>query len=416
MDLTIEQTCPSCGAPIILHEADRLITCPYCDVGNYLAAGGIARFVLPDKAPEDTAREDLMYVPYLRFKGNMFCCQGVKIEHKVVDTTHQGMVDSAVPVSLGLRPQAMNLVPVTGALVGRFFRQTEKPAAVLAKADASAMFSGDAAEPLYHRAFIGETVSCIYLPVYLRDGFLVDAVLNRPLGQAAALAEQMAKMMPYKAAWSPRFLSALCPQCAGVLIGERDSLVLSCANCETLWSERQGRFEKVRRQVFKSVGEGNNELNLPFWRIRPGTEGVALASFGDFLRLTNQPVAVTGEHDNQDFSFWIPAFKIRPNIFLHLAKSLTLSQHRIPVETTDKIEKLYPVTLPAVEAFQSLKTVLADMTLDKRHFLPQLPAIALQARQVDLVYLPFDYLGHDLVQQHTTVSVSSTALQFGRSL
>jgi predicted RNA-binding Zn-ribbon protein involved in translation (DUF1610 family) len=417
MDLTIEQSCPSCGAPITLHEADRLLKCPYCDVGNYLVEAGISRFVLPDKAPESIAREDLMYVPYLRFKGNIYSCRGREVDHKVVDTTHQGMPVASIPVSLGLRPQAMNIFPVTGAIAGRFLRQKEKPSAVFAKAvDLASLVGKESIEPLYHRAFIGETISCIYLPVYIRDGDLVDAVLNRSLGPATSLEVHIPETMRYKPAWSPRFLATICPHCAGVLDGEHDSLVLSCPNCETLWSERKGKFEQVRWQILRSGNGEDNGLHLPFWKIKPKVNGITLESFGDFLRLTNQPMVITREHDEHDLSFWVPAFKIRPKFFLQLAKSMTLSQNRIPAGTTDMAGKMYPVTLPASEACQSVKTVLANITLDKRHLLPKLPSITFQVRETDLVYLPFDYSGHDLVQEQTNVCVSSTVLEFGRTL
>jgi len=417
MDLTIEQSCPSCGAPITLHEADRLLKCPYCDVGNYLASTGVSRFVLPDKAPDSIARKDLLYVPYLRFKGNIYSCRGRKVDYKVVDTTHQGMPITAVPVSLGLRPQAMSVFPVTGVMTGRFLRQSQKPAAVFAKAvDLASLVGRENIDPLYHQAFVGETISCIYLPVYPKDGYIFDAVLNRSLGPVTPLEEHISESIRYNSAWSPRFLATICPHCAGVLEGEHDSLVLSCPNCKTLWSEKKGRFEQVNWQILRSGNGENNGLHLPFWKIKPEIQGIKLENFGDFLRLTNQPRMITKEHDEHGLAFWVPAFKVRPKYFLQLAKSITLSQDHIPAGTIDMAGKMYPVTLPASEAGQSVKTVLANITLDKRHLLPQLPTIKTQVKKTDLVYLPFDYSGHDLVQEQTTVCVSSTVLRFGRTL
>jgi hypothetical protein len=416
MDLTIEQSCPSCGASIELHETDRLIRCPFCDVGNYLvSAEEASRFVLPDKAPDRIAREDMMYAPYLRFKGNIFSCQGKQVDHKVIDTTYQGTNIPTLPLSLGLRPQAMKIFPVTAGIAGQFFQQAEKMTAVFTKAtDLAAIFSKENNEALYHRAFIGETISCIYLPLYLQDDLLYDAVLNRPLGERKSVAGLVQQAKRYDPAWEPRFLATLCPHCAETLEGEHDSLVLSCPNCASLWAEKDGAFHPVSRQIIRS--EGDNPIYLPFWKIRPTVTGVPLSTFGDFLRLTNQPVVVRKEHDSLDLCFWVPAFKIRPNLFLQLAKSMTISQAKIPDGGTDMAKMMYPVTLPSSEALQSLKTILADITMDKRHFLPQLPAINFQARQTDLIYLPFTYFGHDLVQEQTSVSVTSTALQFGRGL
>jgi hypothetical protein len=416
MDLTIQQSCPSCGAPIELHEADRLLKCPFCDGGNYLVAAGTSRFVLPDKAPSHIAREDLVYAPYFRFKGNIFSCQGKQVDYKVIDTTHQGFNIPSLPLSLGLRPQAMKIFPVTETITGRFCRQAEKITAIFTKAtDLAALFSSrEADKPLYHRAVIGETISCIYLPAYLQDDSLFDAVLNRPLGESRSIADLVQQSTPYQPAWEPRFLATICPHCAGMLTGEHDSLVLCCRNCASLWAENEGAFHPVSWRIVRSGQD--DPVYLPFWKIRPTTTGIALSSFGDFLRLTNQPVVVKKEHDALDLCFWIPAFKIRPNLFLQMAKSITISQARIPVGETDMAKMMYPVTLPSSEAIQALKTILAHITMDKKHLLPQLPSIAFQARQTDLVYLPFTTSGQDLVQEQTTVSVSSAVLEFGRSL
>jgi hypothetical protein len=418
MDLSIEQSCPSCGAPIELHEADRLITCPFCDVGNYLVSTGVSRYVLPDKAPESVDRQDMIYAPYLRFKGAIFSCQGKQVDHRMIDTTHQGLDIPCLPLSLGLRPQAMKILPVTSAIAGSFFQQTEKTVNIFTRATTTAaLFSSrEISEPLYHRAFIGETISCIYLPLYVQKGTLYDAVLNRPLGKGEAIVEMMQRIMPYDPAWAPRFLATICPHCAATLSGEHDSLVLSCPNCESLWAENEGAFQPVSWQIIKTEQTGDDHLYLPFWKIRPTVGGLSLASFGDFLRLTNQPVVVTRKHDAVDLCFWVPAFKIRPNSFLQLAKSMTISQMRITTGSTDMDGAMYPVTLPSSEAVQSMKTLLADMTMDKRHFLPSLPSLTFQARQTDLVYLPFTCSGHDLVQEQTSVSVPSSVLQFGRSL
>ena len=416
MDLTIEQTCPSCGAPIVLHEADRLITCPFCDVGNYMLPSGILRFVLPDKAPASVAREDLLHMPYLRFKGSVFSCLGAQVEHKVIDTTHRGEEMPGLPVSLGLRPQAMKLLPAVKGCAGKFFKQTEKISALFARTmQLAESFSLDQTAP-YHRAFICQTVSCIYLPLYLRNGSLFDAVLNRPLEKGEGLDGMMRQAAGYQQAWTPRFLAAICPHCAGMLTGERDSLVLSCAECKSLWAADDGAFQRLDWQLVRSRREGGDHLYLPFWRVRPAVAGVSLASFGDFLRLTNQPVMITAEHDGRALDFWVPAFKIRPNFFLQLAKSMTVSQTRIPEGGREMAGKMHPVTLTAADALQAVKTILADLTMDKRHFMPRLPSIVVQPQHTDLVYLPFTYSGHDLVQEQTSLSLASAVLDFGRNL
>jgi len=58
MELTVEQSCPSCGAAIIGDEADRLLQCAFCGIHHYRVNPGLSRFVLPDKAPKHIRRED----------------------------------------------------------------------------------------------------------------------------------------------------------------------------------------------------------------------------------------------------------------------------------------------------------------------------------------------------------------------
>lgn len=72
MDVTIEQSCPSCGAPIVLSEDDRLIRCTYCDVQNYKISSAGNRYILPTKLPNHIKDDQLIFAPYLRFKGSIF--------------------------------------------------------------------------------------------------------------------------------------------------------------------------------------------------------------------------------------------------------------------------------------------------------------------------------------------------------
>ena len=78
MDLTIEQSCPSCGAPIVLLEDDRLIRCASCDVNNYRLESGAARYVLPSKYPDHIAPAQLFLSPISGLKAQFFMFTRVK--------------------------------------------------------------------------------------------------------------------------------------------------------------------------------------------------------------------------------------------------------------------------------------------------------------------------------------------------
>jgi DNA-directed RNA polymerase subunit RPC12/RpoP len=415
MDLTIHQNCPSCGAGIELSEADRLIRCPYCEVQNFMVTRGPLRFVLPNKAPSHIDRQEMLYAPYLRFKGNIYYCKGKYLKYKVVDTTRQGMNVSALPPSLGLRPQAMPVSLVTAEVKGRFLRQTVKARTLLEQAaQLTVIDSENIKADFYHRAYIGETLSCVYLPLYIDKDALHDAVTNKPLARSDSVEKMRAMGGTYRESWMPHFLATLCPRCGDSLTGERDSLILSCYNCHSSWEEKQGGFKMIR---WSSVLSSHNQMCfLPFWKLQVRASGVTMESFADFLRLTNQPLVIQKKHREMELIFWIPAFKVRPSTFLRLGRNMTLSQAKISEGEELMPKKKHPVTLQRKEAIQALKSVLAGAALNKKKLLPTLPDISFHPLGTELVYLPFFDKGHDFVQEQTGLSLAKSVLHFGRKL
>lgn len=415
MDLTIHQRCPSCGATIELSEADRLIRCPYCDVKNFMVTRGLLRFVLPHRAPEHIRRRDLFYAPYLRFKGNIYYCKGRHLKYKVVDTTQQGTVASVLPPTLGLRPQVMPLRLVTDEVSGHFLPLTVKAKTLLERAaHITVIDSEEIREPFYHRAYIGETLSCIYLPLYIEDGTLYDAVTNKVLGRGGSQEKMQGGSTRYKSSWTPHFLATLCPRCGDVLSGEPDSLILSCYNCQTSWQEQNAGFQKIRWSSVATDLKGM--YHLPFWRLAVQAKGGELENFADLLRITNQPLVIQQRHQEQELHFWMPAFKVRPSTFLRLGQYLTLNQEKIPQGVREMPKKMYPVTLHRKEAVQALKSVLAGTALNKEKLFPKLPRLHFQTLDSGLTYLPFADKGHDFVQEQTGLSLAKSVLHFGRKL
>ncbi len=415
MDLTIEQNCPSCGAPLVVVEDDRLVRCPYCDVSNYRLESGAGRYLLRTSLPARISATDLFFVPYLRFKGSVYYVGAGEVGHKLVDTTRIGIEETAMPVSLGLRPQAMKLKPVVAGVPGAFVRQTVPTKTAFAHAAmVTELFSGKDDGPIYHRAFIGETLSRIYQPCYLHAGMVYDAVDNRILGPRSILLKHQASTDPSKVSWEPRFISTICPECGGLLAGERDSLVLRCLNCEDLWRERNKKFHPQAWLVVDSKEPAARYL--PFWRLTFSTRGRVLKSFGDYLRFTNQPVVVGARYDVTPLSFWIPAFKLNPKSFLLVAAQLTVSQGRIPAGSKRQVVSDHPVTLSGEEAGQAIKSVLAATTLNKGTRLPLLPEMTIVICRCELHFLPFVKQTHDYVQEHTLTAIPAAAIRFGRML
>lgn len=405
MGFTVEQECPQCGAPIGLEETDHLLQCPYCQVKSFLFAPDYFRLVLPHKAPD----KEIIYAPYLRFKGNTYACQGQTIGHRIVDITHLGTPVKGLPISLGLRPQAMKMRFVTQDTAGSFLRCSLGVDDVLARAGKRTSGSGR----LFHRAYIGETVSLIYLPLFVHKETLFDAIINRPIVKLTQ-GEDILGSADNHPRWRLTFMSTLCPQCGWNLEGERDSVVLTCNNCNTAWEASEGRFVRVGFGVVP--GQGGKTMYLPFWKIAARADGIGINSFADFIRLTNQPRVVQKDWENQDMSYWCPAFKIRPKIFLRLLSQLTISQKDFKTKETIPKKDLYPVTMPQSEAAQSMKLTLANSALTKRNTFPLLPQVNFAIKDSTLVYLPFTDKGHDMVQQDIRVSINKRALEYGRYL
>ena len=413
MDLSYIQDCPSCGAPLELEEADKVVDCPFCDGKNYMIDGAQLRFVLPHLIPAEVGEDEIFHIPYLRFKGHIYSCHENEMVHKIIDTTQLGFSSSLLPHSLGLRPQAMNLRLVSAEHPGRFVRATEKAKDIFQKAAKLISVFSDETEIIHHRAFIGETISFIYLPTYFKEGKLFDGVLNREITRN--LSRDLLKKLSVTSqkSWLPQFISTLCPHCAASMSGSKESLVMHCQNCRHMWKEVNGNFTKLDYSV---VSSSVAELYLPFWKISATVKGVKLNTYGDFLRLTNQPVVVREKYDAIKMFFWVPAFKIRPRYFLHFAKNITLSQLRIPRGNHDLHQKLYTANLSLTEAIQALKAILTASVMNKRNFIPQLKQIKMSASEAEMIFLPFHYIGHDLVQDHTHITVAANTLHYGKTM
>jgi len=260
MAFTVEQECPQCGAPIGLEETDHLLRCPYCNVKSFLFAPDYFRLVLPHKAPD----KQIIYAPYLRFKGNVYLCHGQTIGHRVVDITHLGTTVNGLPVSLGLRPQAMKMKFVTPHMAGSSLKCSLRLADILAKVGKHTSRSGSG--QLFHRAYIGEALSLIYLPLFVQERKVFDAITKRPIVKLSKDQDIFGSAIENNPRWGLTFMATLCPRCGWNLDGERDSVVLTCANCDSAWEALEGRFVRVGLAVVP--GQGQNTVHLPFWKIK----------------------------------------------------------------------------------------------------------------------------------------------------
>jgi predicted RNA-binding Zn-ribbon protein involved in translation (DUF1610 family) len=408
MGFTVEQECPQCGAPIDLEETDHLIICPYCNIKNYLFAGDYFRLLLPHRAPN----RDILYAPYMRFKGEAFLCEGAMIDHSIVDLTYQGSSLEQLPISLGVRPQAMKMRFVTPDVHGFFLTCSLKPLDVLTTVGKRT--AAHAVGELFHRAYIGEAFSLIFLPLFVQGDRLFDAVLNRPIARLSDDAVFPPPGGNERLPWRITFVATICPHCGADLEGERDSVVLNCGNCDTAWEAAEGRLIQVERSVVP--GTGKDLRYLPFWKLMVRDEALGINTYADFVRITKRPLVMQSVWEDRELSFWIPAFKIRPKVFLRLASQMTILQQVCALEEHILHKNLYPATLPRSEAVQSLKITLASSAMDRRELFPLLPPCDFAISRSSLIYLPFRSLGPDIIHEETGISINKNTLKYGRYL
>jgi len=413
MDIKVEQGCPQCGAPVTLSEDDRLLTCPYCGVKNFLQTSGTFRYILPDKV-EETERRHLVYAPYIRLKSNLFHITEKGIAYKVIDTTQLGFIMPGLPPSLGMRPQAMKIGRLTPETEGRFLRLSVKAKIILEKAVQLSKLSNDLGQHLLHRAYIGDTLSLMYLPLLSDDTHLVDAVTDTPLIPLDRITDYPLQGTGFNPRWQVHFLPTLCPRCGWDLDGEKDCLVPTCQNCETAWEITDHGLQRIDWQV--QTGEQDIPLHLPFWKVSAHIPAMEILNFSDFILRTNQPMVPRREWQEREMQFWIPAFKLRPKIFLQIARQVTISQYHLHMEEGKRSPNLYPANLPKTEARQAVKVVLAACATSQRNIFPYLPEAKIKKAAVSLAYLPFQDKGHDWVQPQTGAVISKSVLRFGRSL
>ncbi len=408
MKLLIEHQCPQCGAPAVLEETDRLFSCEFCRVKSILTRDDYFRYLLPDRAPQG---RKLIYIPYWRLRGTLFSTTAQGLLHRFVDVSHPAVDLRGLPVSLGLRSQALKLRFVTPDAAGRFLSPQLDRKSVAEQF--KEQYAVDLPRPLYHQAYVGDTLSMIYAPYYV-NGRVYDAVLDEPLPTASVDGDALQAADGDRARWPLEFIPALCPKCGWDLDGQRDALALFCGNCGSMWRTEGTKLRPLRFATLDS--DQPDAVYLPFWRIRAEVGGVQLDSFADLVRLANLPRVIQPRWTEMGFRFWIPAFKLMPRAFSRLCTHTTLAQPHADFRTRPPKGRVHAVTLPVEEAVDSLKTTLSTFIKPARKLLPQLPTIQIRPKAFLLAYLPFFEGPHDLIQPDLKLAINRNQLRQSAAL
>ncbi len=389
-----------------LEETDRLFTCEFCRVRLYITAKDHLRYFLPPSAPSSA---EVIYVPYWRLRGLYFSVRGSEIGRKVLDTSFLAAGGEHLPESLGLRPQALRLRFAAPRRGVAFLRHDVPLGEALSRMEkiSNVMDGLASSAPVYHRAFVGERVSMIYSPLYIKGDSLYDGIVNRPVAPLRG-AERL-RSLKGGGRWNTRFLPAVCPHCGWDLEGGRRSIVLLCRNCERAWQISGGRLKRTPFAVHPS--RGGATTHIPFWRVRVEVEGLRLRSYADLIRTANLPRVVRREWEERELHFWVPAFMTVPDVFLRVARQVTISQPEGGSRDGLKGGSFAPVTIGQQDAFDSAKVVLAGLAVPRKRVFPMLPEISVTPREALLVYLPFKAERNEYVQTDMRFSIHRGAIR-----
>jgi len=344
-----------------------------------------------------------------------FTCASTTVRFRVVDTSRCAAELACAPPTLGLRPQAMKLRFASADQKAFFVSRRREARDLLLNTDAwQTIDSLSRHEQVWLREFIGENCSTIYAPLYYKNKTYYDAVLDRPVHRIPT--DERADDLKGSRTPGPAvsFVPAMCPHCGWDLEGEKESCVFLCRNCETAWESDAGKLKPVPLSIAETADSA--ALYVPFWRMEARIDGVSLASFADLVRFANIPKAPRPEFEQQRLSFWAPAFKIQPNLFLRLLQQLTILQPDLAETGRLKNLRLAPVSLPKSAAAESIRIALAGLATRKNEFFPLLETVNVQVTQSRLMYLPFRASGHDLVQSHFGFSLNRNAFDFGKKI
>lgn len=400
----LSHQCPQCGAPVTLEETDRIFSCPFCQVRLFIHSNGPFQYYLK---PRVTHPGTLVYVPYWRFRGNAFVLGPESTAHKILDSSLLAVNNPRLPPSLGLRGQALHLFFVEPTTEGVFL-PPDIPSADFKKRLLRALPGIPARTAPALTACVGDTLSLIYQPVF-QSHELVDGITGEHLGPADIETAQAAGTGSHL-----RFASTLCPRCGWDLIGDRQSLIQTCPHCDTAWEPGPEGGEPVTPHFLPTAEQP--DIYLPFWNLRVRAKGFRLQTWSDLIKLTNLPRALLPWMESAAFSFRVPAFKIRPELFLNLGAQVSLYQPEAPELQTLPRTPLHPVTLPREEAFQAVPVILGRLAPARKNLFPRIEGGSLRPGEASIEYLPFVEGPREFVQPEMNMAIQKNALHWSTML
>jgi uncharacterized protein YbaR (Trm112 family) len=406
-----------------LDVGSPLLLCPFCRTSLYLCPRGpLAYFMEAERQPKE-GEEVLLHLPFWRFRGIRFRVRGNRVEGALLDATSPAVRALPPGATLGIRPQ---VAPLTLLSHGRkVLPPTISDEQALQQAMTRVKMA-EAERPDLER-FIGETQCLIHAPFFLhrdrggehgvlRGAWKGAALKHRLSPEAFGRLEQEGRRAGAEV--SMRFLSLVCPECAGDLPAVDSPVALVCSGCLRGWRIAGQEYQPLDYRVLRTADPGPRGRFLPFWLMDLELQGLPLASRAE-MRRTLIPYQDPPESwEDEPVRLFVPAFKLNPQALIRLAGNISLAPFDRPEENAAfrQGEQAEAVRLPLTEAAQALKLVLCSLFSRNRHLAPLVPGSALRISTARLVFLPFRNRGRDFIEPLSSQSVPAAALRLGHAL
>jgi hypothetical protein len=390
----VEHNCPQCGGPVALKEDERILTSDYCRVKLFVANdGGPLRYCLPARNADVGS---IVMVPYWRVRGQAYRGEGLALAARALDDTRLASPAPGLPLTLGVRPQAMALRFASADLGDRFVSPSVAP-----------RFSAERRTKIPNARLIDDAffdiplvpmASLVYLPVRLKRG-VYDAVASRRIG--ALDADDWLPLVGPVDAKPPsvRFLSTLCPWCSWQLDSHPESLVLTCSLCRSAYTANAHGLCDLGYSVL-AASNWEPACHVPFWRVRAEISGADLASWADFVRFSNLPIVNRRQWQREPIDFWVPAFGTSPDQFLRFSRTMTIARpNSTPAGRQHEGKPMaepWPVTLPPSCLGTAVKILLADVGHPRTTVFPLIGELGVKVTSAELVYIPLADGGTEL--------------------
>jgi len=387
----------------------------------------------------DVIEEEVIFVPYWRFRGMHFECRTSGVKTNIIDKNFLALDKKTLPATLGIRPQSMKLKFAQKTDRARFIEPplpfdkssveaqnrlsyeivTTHGTRFISIADDNIIEVPETKselkeDKLYHESFVAEKASILYAPLFIRNNIIYDAILTKPISHDIDIEGLSGDTSPDD--WTIQFLPTLCPNCGWDLIAERDSCVLLCNHCNRAWEVSQGTFQPVKYAIALSDNPRQNVTYLPFWKIKVIIQGISLQSHRDLLKLANLPGITKEKQKTSDLYFWVPGFKVAPPTFLRTARQITIANPQRTLREELHDTSLHPVNVTYSEAADSLKIILTDIARNKKDLMPRLEEITITSTEALLVFHPFIDSNYEMVEPEIKCGLMKNALRWGKNL